>query len=348
MRANRKFEAAIPNQEDARIKKLQRELHGTKLQEAIDYKPEGDIELGKIWKAFDDNAARGWLRHDFPRVGGRIHARRFSMPLVQAMNHAEAAAVAAVRVQDIIELQQKFVAQGLGVDFKIAHQIHDEFVVDMPKVEELRAAKIIQDKAEKAIVVKEPPKYNALAWFNDDLAIYYNDGAIGSGHSRRAYDCDYKKDGKEFIIKEAKSKGGRLSNMMEYAIYHAAINNKVRWRHLLPEFAAISECGYFVLVEKCLPSLTREPYNRVQGEFTSRWRNDQQKMRRIFKQDMHESNWGYTKADDRPVVLDMAVDDTAFYGLAMKAQAEPQHINKVLRRNGYTDERIDSVYRRAA
>lgn len=127
---------------------------------------------------------------------------------------------------------------------------------------------------------------------------------LDSGIHRICKACDYvDRQGRAYVVKEAHnfSLKARAINLTEYTIYQ---NASPEAKNELPIFLDATEDGCYVLVERCTTAsdyhsaLTCDDIeDLVYGT-----------IQYIPLYDMHDTNWGYTLYDQRPVVLDIACD----------------------------------------
>ena len=134
-------------------------------------------------------------------------------------------------------------------------------------------------------------------------------GYMDGGCERACFGSNYKKNGKSFIVKRAHDKDGVKSNTLEYNIYQALVKSKSEYVKMFPEFAALSACGRFVLVERCITAEDHHGYS-------CRSRSSKKVFKERFLYDDHDGNWGYTLKAKRAVIIDMAHGIYGFRALA--------------------------------
>ena len=123
---------------------------------------------------------------------------------------------------------------------------------------------------------------------------------IGQGYNRTVFQCDYIQDGRRYVVKKARSSTGRMNNRFERMIYKWASKTKIMLEHL-PEFKSVTPCGNYLLVEECMTAKEFYPhleYGEIQDEFYEIFPPD-------LDNDMHQTNWGFTTENMRPVILDI-------------------------------------------
>jgi len=121
---------------------------------------------------------------------------------------------------------------------------------------------------------------------------------LGIGCERRGFDCNYTKNGKQYIVKEARDYGGFRSNLLEYHIFQKLKKDRAKKAKLYPDFEAISKNGKFLLVEKCV--IAQKVHKSDSYNFKEKFFGEE------FFYDDHNENWGYTLKENRPVIIDMA------------------------------------------
>ena len=120
---------------------------------------------------------------------------------------------------------------------------------------------------------------------------------LGDGCQRDVYNCDYKKDGKSYVVKKAKNISGIRANTFEHNFYNTLKKRGSKHAKLFPDFAGMSACGRFVLVEKCKTAFDTHRIidcPEASDVFPNR-----------FLHDDHNENWGYTLKGKRAVIMDM-------------------------------------------
>lgn len=147
------------------------------------------------------------------------------------------------------------------------------------------------------------------------------DRTLGCGCSRKAWKCDYKKDGVEYILKEAHTEAGVVENRFEYLI--ATFGIKSEYAPYIPRVAAISRNGRYMLVERCVTrSRSKREYEDCDDVFP-------QSLLEVVN-DLHGGNWGYSKADGRPVIFDMGLSGESMSDVAAEVGVPGRKIEKLL------------------
>ena len=135
---------------------------------------------------------------------------------------------------------------------------------------------------------------------------------LGKGCSRDCHTCNYTKDGKEYVVKQAINNRGYMNNRFEYQIYqHAQHTPNGKY---YPDIPAMSKRGRFLLIERCVIAMKAHQYDKKYKYIPMYNRKYfiRDMANKIFPEfmvhDMNERNWGYTLQDNRPVIIDFGFD----------------------------------------
>lgn len=184
-----------------------------------------------------------------------------------------------------------------------------------------------------------------LVKFTNGLIIRALSGSFAEGSYRSCFYTRFKKDGKQYVLKKARSDKGRLTNRLEYTI--GKYGSRSGYGTYLPDFHAISKSGQFLLVERCIPAYhfgKREERELDFEELGGWWEQCAMAIFPSFMHnDIHSGNWGLTKKDRRPVIFDLGVCEASLSKLAITCGTPEDHVKRVIE-----DAEIGEPYAEAA
>lgn len=138
---------------------------------------------------------------------------------------------------------------------------------------------------------------------------------LGSGCYRTAFSTGFmyapeQLKQKQWVLKRAIGQEGAFQNRFEFELYNALVDTDYEdLLQVLPEFADISKCSKYVLVEMCK---TMHQIHRDADE-QYEWASEHPAFKdkpKVPLRDDHIENWGFTVLDNRPVIMDLAASLT--------------------------------------